>query len=49
VGPDPLSAALEAIRPKLDKELDPLIAALLANEPIEQAWQALLQETLDEA
>lgn len=46
---DPLKSALEEIAPKLDAELQPLVATLLADEQAEDAWQALLQETLDEA
>ena len=46
---DPLKSALEEIAPKLDAELQSLVAALLANEQLEDAWQALLQEVLDEA
>ena len=46
---DPLKSALEEIEPKLDRELEPLVASLLADEPVEDAWQALLQEILDEA
>jgi len=46
---DPLKGALEEIAPKLDPGLDPLAAALLAEEPVEDAWAALLQEILDAA
>ena len=46
---DPLKSALEEIAPKLDAELQSLVAALLANQQLEDAWQALLQEVLDEA
>jgi hypothetical protein len=46
---DPLKSALEEITPKLDSGLQPLGAALLAEEPVEDAWAALLQEILDEA
>jgi hypothetical protein len=46
---DPLKGALEEIAPKLDPELEPLAAALLAEEPIEDAWAGLLQEILDAA
>jgi hypothetical protein len=46
---DPLKSALEEIAPKLEAELQPLLAALLADEQIEDAWQTLLQETPDEA
>ena len=46
---DPLKSALEAIAPKLDPGLEPLFAALHTDEPVEEAWEALLQEILDEA
>jgi hypothetical protein len=46
---DPLRSALEDIAPKLDADLKPLVAALLADDPVEDAWAALLQEVLDEA
>ena len=46
---EPLKAALEEIRPKLDLELQPLLVALLADESVEESWQSLLQEILDEA
>ena len=46
---DPLKSALEEIAPKLDPGLDPLAAALLAEEPVEDAWAGLLQEILDAA
>ena len=46
---EPLKAALEEIRPKLDPELQPLLVALLADESVEESWQSLLQEILDEA
>jgi hypothetical protein len=49
VNADPLKDALEEIGPKLDLELQPLVAALLADKPVEEGWQALLQEILDEA
>jgi hypothetical protein len=44
---DPLKGALEEIAPKLDPELEPLAAALLAEESVEDAWAGLLQEILD--
>jgi hypothetical protein len=46
---DPLKGALEEIAPKLDPELEPLAAALLSEEPVEDAWAELLQEILDAA
>lgn len=46
---DPLKGALEEIAPKLDPELEPLAAALLSEEPVEDAWADLLQEILDAA
>lgn len=46
---DPLKSALEEITPKLDPGLEPLAAALLAEEPVEDAWATLLQEILDAA
>jgi len=46
---DPLKDALEEIAPKLDPRLEPLAAALLAEEPIDDAWGGLLQEILDAA
>jgi hypothetical protein len=46
---DPLISALEEIAPKLIPELEPVMAALRAGEPVEDAWEALLQEILDEA
>jgi hypothetical protein len=45
---DPLKSALEEIGPKLDPALQPLISALLADESVEERWQALLQDVLDE-
>jgi hypothetical protein len=49
VAADPLKSALEELTPGLDPELKPLAAALLGDEPVEDAWAALLQEILDEA
>ncbi|HKP91204.1 MAG TPA: hypothetical protein VJT75_14665 [Thermoleophilaceae bacterium] len=46
---DPLTETIEEIRPTLEPALDPLVQALLTAEPIEDAWQALLQGVLDEA
>lgn len=49
VSADPLKSALEEIAPRLDAELEPLMKALQAEESVEDAWAALLQETLNEA
>jgi hypothetical protein len=49
VNADPLKSALEEIAPRLDAEVQPLVTALLADEPVEDAWQVLLKEILDEA
>ncbi len=46
---DPLKSTLEEIAPKLDVEMQPVVVALLADKQVEDAWQALLQEVLDEA
>lgn len=46
---DPLKSALEDIAPKLDPALEPLFAALRTDAPVEEAWEGLLQEILDEA
>lgn len=46
---DPLKSALEDIAPKLDPALEPLFAALRTDTPVEDAWDELLQEILDEA
>jgi hypothetical protein len=46
---DPLISALEEVAPKLNPELERVMAALRAGEPVEDAWEALLQEILDEA
>jgi hypothetical protein len=46
---DPLKNALEEIEPKLDPGMKPVLAALRANESVEEAWEGLLQEILDEA
>jgi hypothetical protein len=46
---DPLKSTLEEIAPKLDRDLQPLVAALRDGEPVEDAWEELLQEILDEA
>jgi hypothetical protein len=49
VNADPLKSSLEEIAPRLDAELEPLMKALQAEESAEDAWEALLQEILDEA
>ena len=49
VSADPLKSALEEIAPKLHPDLEPVIAALQADEPVEHAWEILLREILDEA
>lgn len=49
MGEDPLKGALEEIGQTLDPELQPLIVALVADESVEESWQALLGEILDEA
>lgn len=46
---DPLKRALEEISPKLDDDMTPILMSLLADEPVEDAWEALLKEVLDEA
>lgn len=46
---DPLKSALEEIAAKLDPDLLPLTQALSADEPVEEAWAAMLKEILDEA
>jgi Flp pilus assembly protein TadB len=46
---DPLVNALEEIAPKLTAELERVMAALRAGEPVEDAWETMLQEILDEA
>jgi hypothetical protein len=49
VSSDPLKSALEEISAKLDPDLLPLTQALSADEPVEEAWEAMLKEILDEA
>lgn len=49
VAEDPLRVALEEISPKLKPELRRLMAAFLAGNPLDESWQRLLQEILDEA
>lgn len=49
VSSDPLKSALEEIAPKLDPDLLPLTQSLSADEPVEEAWEVLLKEILDEA
>jgi hypothetical protein len=46
---DPLKSALEEISAKLDPDLLPLTQALSADEPVEEVWEAMLKEILDEA
>ncbi len=46
---DPLAVALSEIAPKLDPELQNLVSDLLDHKPIDESWQSLLQEILDEA
>jgi hypothetical protein len=46
---EPLKSALNEIEPKLNPEFKPLVASLLEGQPAEDAWEALLQEILDEA
>jgi hypothetical protein len=47
VSADPLKSALEEIAATLDDDLQPLIAALLKDEPLEEAWEAAIQGILD--
>src|ERR1700733_13256020 len=44
VSSDPLKSALEEIAPKLDPEVLPLIATLLAGESLEESWEILLKK-----
>lgn len=46
---DPLKSALDEIASKMDAETQPLIAALLSDESVEDAWEAGLKGLLDEA
>lgn len=46
---DPLKSALEEIAADLEPGLEPIMAALQADESLEDAWETLLQEVLDEA
>ncbi len=46
---DPLKSALEEIAPELDSGIESVMAALQANEPVEDAWEGLVQDVLDEA
>jgi len=47
---DPLTEALREVEAKLDLdlELQPLVAALIAGESVEAAWEKLIQGVLDE-
>jgi hypothetical protein len=45
----PLQEALREIAPDLDASMEPLITALRAGQPVEDAWEHLLKEALDEA
>jgi hypothetical protein len=49
VSSDPLKSALEEIGAQLDPELEPIMAALQEDGSLEDAWETLLQEVLDEA
>ena len=49
VSGDPLDEALDEIGSRLDADIQTLIAALKADESVEDAWEALLQEDLNEA
>ena len=49
VSADPLKSALEEIAPRLDTDLEPLMKALQGEGSVEEAWEVLLQETLNEA
>jgi hypothetical protein len=49
VSADPLKEALEEISTRLEPGLEPILAALQADESVEDAWEVLLQEVLDEA
>jgi hypothetical protein len=46
---DPLKSALNEIAPTLDPEMQALLTTLIAEESVEDAWQALVQEVLSEA
>jgi hypothetical protein len=46
---DPLQQSLAEIRPKLHPDIQPLVDAILADEPLEDAWKLLLQGVLDAA
>lgn len=46
---DPLRETLEEIAPSLQPEVGQLISDHLAGSSIDEAWQALVQEILDEA
>jgi hypothetical protein len=46
---DPLKSALKEISTRLEPGLEPILAALRADESLDDAWETLLQEVLDEA
>jgi hypothetical protein len=46
---DPLKSALAEIATGLEPGLEPVMAALQEDEPVEDAWEKLLCEVLDEA
>ncbi len=46
---DPLKSALEEIATDLDPGLEPVMAALRADESVEDAWESLLRGIIDEA
>lgn len=46
---DPLADALEEIATELDSELGPIVTAIKTGESVEEAWEHLLKEALDEA
>lgn len=46
---EPLADALEEIATELDAELGPIVAAIQTGESVEEAWEHLLKEALDEA
>lgn len=46
---DPLKNALDEISADLDERFQPIVAALKSGSSVEEAWETLLQEILDEA
>jgi hypothetical protein len=46
---EPLNEALETIAPELDEGIDPLMVALKEDGSLEDAWERMLGEILDEA